>query len=468
MLTVSRLLDRHRYSPISVLTLLLQTGTSPTLLIIQHPTPSRPNTFTESANHKFDLLSSISSPFASDNEHQEPHLIINMPKAARNAKFVRCDSAISIDKLSGRLSQERLANEKEFMEISETPGLPEIQIEPQKSARGRRCKIQELSPQFENASEDEHESTSEDEPRGRPLTPKVLTDRSHPAKGKSSLSKPKTSDDASDMQELIHNVIMRAVKLGNIPIHALEETKLTTASITEFFKKYNEVLMRQWKQDREEQQTTEDDSSNAQNLQDIENQHFNVLQIAFSWARSQLREESRVAEVKKKREMAKAQFSRAREIYLMEKAAGMTNPKDIMISVCSTLEAENPAPKPEHIAEPIKLPLEGTTIGRSQDDAVKYRSRSRFSTPPPPYQKREKSLKLPHRLSLRRERYKRKPQSVTPNNGTSISDEMAKISILDLASDDSIRHRSLSPEKKQKGTRGVARPIFRGTREKTA
>ena len=117
--------------------------------------------------------------------------------------------------------------------------------------------------------------------------------------------------------------------------------------IIEFFKKYNGDLVLQWKQDLEVQKSSDNDSITAQHPQDIASQPFSVLQVAFGWARSKLRADINKTSTEMKREEAMAQIKRVRELYLLKKAEGITNPKEVMASVRDTLKEESPNPAQE-------------------------------------------------------------------------------------------------------------------------
>ncbi|PVH77375.1 hypothetical protein DL98DRAFT_272715 [Cadophora sp. DSE1049] len=279
--------------------------------------------------------------------------------------------------------------------------------------------------------------------------------------------------------------------------------------------------MSQWKQDLEGQNPVIADSEAAQQPQDIASQPFSVLQVAFGWARSKLRSDINETEIKRKREEAMAQIKRAREIYLLKKAAGISNPKDIMASVCDTLKAETRTPTPEPTAPQINI----TMTGRSQQDAfteeerreevqsqreylagifsrslphcddassqtpgpdswrLAYRKRgepvdalANLSPPlelpfPEHYGRRDSAVALSRSDSTKQDgrnhhnataaiEDKRKQQSTLRGKSTPtrLSEALAKASITDA---DPSLCRCKSPEKKQKGTRGIAWPIYK-------
>ena len=365
------------------------------------------------------------------------------------------------------------------------------------------------------------DSMSEEETRGRQKLRDEVRRRHDAAKKTPSLAKRSTTEmeDTAISQQTIHNILIHAVHARKISFSVLENTNLTIAGINEFFKKYNDDLMLQWKQDLEAQKSSETDSTTAQHPQDIASQPFSVLQVAFSWARSKLRADINETSTKKKREEAMAQIKRARELYLLKQAAGLTNPKEIMASVRDTLKAESPTPAEEH----KEL---GTTIGMTecapqhapteeekraevqyqkdkldaiycrppplQDDAsskslgnqswpVTFRKRGEpvdaiASLSPPlelPFKehsrRRDSAVELscsdPTKQDSRRYhkgaaaiRDKRKQSSTLSDKSTYLSEALAKTSIADA---ESSQHRSKSPEKKQRGTRGVARPIYK-------
>jgi len=365
----------------------------------------------------------------------------------------------------------------------------------------------------------EDHSTSDEEARGRQKFRGDDRRRNDAAKRTPWLAKRSTTEDTAISQEIIHNIIIRAVYAGKISFSVLEDTNLTIASITEFFKKYNGDLMLQWKQDLEVQKSSDNDSITAQHPQDIASQPFSVLQVAFGWARSKLRADINKTSTEMKREEAMAQIKRVRELYLLKKAEGLTNPKEIMASVRDTLKEESPNPAQELKESQTNIGLTEcaqrhapTEEGKRaevqyqreyldgiycrpmphQDDTsskslgtqswpLTFRKRGEpvdaiASLSPPlelPFQKhsrrRDSAIVLSYFDSTKQDsrryhkgtaaiRDKRKQSSTLSDKSTHLSETLAKTSIAYAGSS---QHRSKSPEKKQRGTRGVARPIYK-------
>ncbi|KAK0124080.1 hypothetical protein ONS95_009066 [Cadophora gregata] len=435
-----------------------------------------------------------------------------MPKAPRKTQHLRRDSGISFMQQSNRSSRERYVREKRGEKKIHATKQSDIQHQSRKLASGSCVKIP-------NDLIFEDDGMSEDEPRGRSLLRNSVRGKSG-SMTRNSLSTKRTAlDDTAMSQETIHNAIIHAVNAGKISFQVLADTNLTIESITEFFKRHNDELMSQWKQGLEAQNSGDDDSATVQHPQDIASQPFSVLQVAFGWARSKLREQINEKTTKRKKDEAGAQLKRAREIYLKKKAAGITNPKDLMASVSDALKAETPTPKPHPTVAPITITMTGrsrqhapTEEDRGEfefqrdhlanmrssslhppDNASSHRSGSDVWVAPFPYRKRGEPvdalanlsppLELPFpekndrkdaapaslpsttsRLNGRKSdkgasiRDKRKYQSLSRSSGINLSEEMAMASITDI---EPSYQRPRSPGKKQRGTRGVAPPIHR-------
>ncbi|KAH7389122.1 hypothetical protein BKA64DRAFT_130335 [Cadophora sp. MPI-SDFR-AT-0126] len=436
-----------------------------------------------------------------------------MPKASRKSLRMRSNSGKSFKEQSIRLRRGRYGNEKRDEGKRQA-------AERHKITTSTEEPVSECCLRIPETRLSEDDSTSEEEDRGRQLLRSDVTrGRSGAPSRKPSLTNRSTRDEAAITQEIIHNVIIHAVESEKIPFKVLEATHLTIGSITEFFKKYNAELMSQWKHDIEAQKSVCDDSAVAHQPQDIASHPFSILQVAFGWARSKLRSDMNKAEIKRKREDALTQIKRARDIYLLKKADGVTDAKDIMASVCDTLKVEPPTPTPESKASPINIKISR----RPDQDALTQEERREEiqsereyhasiysrSLPPyddassqspgteswvPPFRKRGEPVdalaKLSPPLELPfPEQYGRRDSAVelSPGNSTKeetrshhkrsaakgdkgkqqstlcckplhLSEAMAKASITDA---NPSRYRSASPEKKQKGTRGIARPIYK-------
>ncbi|KAG4434262.1 hypothetical protein IFR05_010252 [Cadophora sp. M221] len=338
------------------------------------------------------------------------------------------------------------------------------------------------------------------------------------ASGKAAVEVQSDVKDAMDEEtcpnhEILRDAIVRAVKGGKIEAEEIYDTHLTIDSITEFFKKHRKFLTKI----QLELQTVKQarDMKEASRVYDIKKQPFDMLQTSFVFARAQIRQEMIEGDASKRKLKDREDMKKAIMLFKQQRSSGMDG-KTIMTSICKTLRNDSkadaetasrvdvrkvsgPQPKSKSSQKPY-LRAGPPNKSLAEDDPCSdhwrctafggcYRSRGqdrevdamkRLSTT-----WEFPHLKIPNHAAalnassqskyferpvqtqkVERVRGRKREHPEMRHRATNLSDAMAEACIEDTDTESGPRPRARSPEKKQKGTRGVTHPVYKPAHRK--
>ncbi|KAH9216245.1 hypothetical protein DL95DRAFT_407728 [Leptodontidium sp. 2 PMI_412] len=321
--------------------------------------------------------------------------------------------------------------------------------------------------------------------------------------------------------EILRDAIVRAVKCGEIEAEEIYGAHLTIDSITGFFKKHRVVLREMQFVLQTEKKACDPNAANR--VYDIEKQSFDILQTGFVFARSKIRQETIESDIKKRKLKDREDMKKAIMVFKQQRPSGKDR-KNIMTSICKTLRNESntdadptsrvdvrkvsgPQPrakssqKPQvRVEPPNKFLAEEEPLTFNSGCCHESSSSSGFddtytlpggdrevdamknlSTPlefPPleafnevallnasSWSKASESLGQTCMIKLEKSRGRKRHNLKLRCKTTNLSDAMAETCIEDTDTESRPPRRGTSPEKKQKGTRGVARPIYKAMQD---